>query len=100
MFGRTTLRRSLPVHDVEVAEVAGPRPRRYSDPPRRRPLGTGSYGVVSPPAGRIERVDVNAVVDGPIGGHGALGREGLEAGQGPLAGEGVGVAAEEGITRV
>ena len=36
---------------------------------------------------RLERVDVDRVVDGAVGAHGALGRQELYVGQGTLAGE-------------
>ena len=54
-------------------------------------------------ASRIKRVDVDWIVDGAVGRHGALSSQQLQAGQRPLAGKGVGVAtAQVGrrITRV
>ena len=86
----------LPGSIVQLCKVGGSRSSVH-------PLSPSFWGARALPkhltspitvSTRLERVDVDRVVDGAVGAHGALGRQELYVGQGTLAGESPGASQE------
>ena len=90
MFGHGTLIHAA-AQQRQFRQVAGVRPGRHPDPAAGRGAGAGA---------RVERVHVDRVAEGALRPHGALHGQQLEAGEGALAGEGVGAGSQQLVTRV
>jgi len=75
---------------IQLCKVGGSRSSAHPLSPSRGARALPEHLASPTVSTRLERVDVDRVVDGAVGAHGTLGGQEFYVGQGALAGEGPG----------